>query len=191
MTQGQEIRRLASSAAPPHRLKPIISDDEIRRRIAELAKEITNDMAGLDPVLVGVLKGSFIFIADLIRHFEFPLTNDFIRVSSYGKQVVTSGEVKMELDLAISIANRHVVLVEDIVETGLTLEYLKANIEARKPASIKVCTLLHKPCNNVKISNLEYVGFDIPNEFVVGYGLDYHGYYRNLPYIAQVHEIRE
>ena len=139
--------------------------------------------------MVSVLKGAFVFVADLFRTFEFPVTAEFIRVSSYGDKIVTSGEVKMELDLANSVANRHVLLVEDIIDTGLTIDYLRANMGARNPASVRVCTLLHKPCNNVKISDIDYVGFNIPNKFVVGYGLDYHGYYRNLPYIGVVEEL--
>ena len=171
---------------PPHSIKVLLSEEEIHRRTQELAREINDEYRGLDPVFICVLKGAFIFVADLVRALEIPLTIEFIRVSSYGNQVVTSGEVKMELDLANSVGNRHLILVEDIVDTGLTLNYLKANLAARNPASLKVCALLHKPANNVKISNLEYVGFNIKNVFVVGYGLDYQGYYRDLPYIAQL-----
>ncbi|MCA8959546.1 MAG: hypoxanthine phosphoribosyltransferase [Planctomycetes bacterium] len=171
---------------PEHRLRILLSEEKVDQRIRELRHQLTADYRELDPVVIAVLKGSFIFVADLIRGLEFPLTTEFMRVSSYGNQVVTTGEVKLELDIACSVSNRHVLLVEDIVDTGLTLEYLKATLEVRRPASLKVCALLHKPSNNVKISNLEYVGFNIPNEFVVGYGLDYQGYYRNLPYIAQL-----
>ena len=171
---------------PDHRVRTLFSEEQISLRVRELGAQLAEDYKDLDPVIVAVLKGSFIFVADLIRAMNIPLSTEFLRVSSYGNSVVTSGEVKLELDLATSVANRHVLLVEDIVDTGLTLEYLKGNLVVRKPASVKVCTLLHKPGNNVRLSNLEYVGFDIPNDFVVGYGLDYQGYYRNLPHIAQV-----
>ncbi len=190
MSQPSSFQSPVSPPSATHKLKVILTEKEIQQRIAELAQEITRDYRDLDPVLICVLKGSFMFVADLIRAMELPLTTEFIRVSSYGNQVVTSGEVKMELDLAISIANRHVILVEDIVDTGLTLNYLKANLEARSPGSLKVCSLLHKPTSNVKVSNIEYVGFNIGNHFVVGYGLDYQGYYRNLPYVATLEEIR-
>lgn len=171
---------------PSHKLKVLLSTAQIEQRVAELAQEISEDLQGQEPMVITVLKGSFVFVADLIRQFMIPLTTEFMRVSSYGNQVVTTGEVKMELDIGSIVANRHVLLVEDIVDTGLTLEYLKATLEVRQPASLRVCSLLHKPGNNVKISNIEYVGFNIPNDFVVGYGLDYQGYYRNLPQICQV-----
>ena len=189
MSQGQEVRQLASSAAPPHRITPLITEDDIRRRIGELANELKRDLGALDPVVISVLKGSFVFVADLIRQMDFPLTTEFIRVSSYGNRVVTSGEVKVELDLANSVANRHVLLIEDIVDTGLTIDYLSAMLKTRQPQSVRVCTLLHKPSNTVKVHPIDYAGFEIPNRFVVGYGLDYHGYYRNLPYVAEIEEI--
>ncbi len=188
---GQEIRRLAAAAAPPHRVVPLIEETEIRKRVAALAEQIGADYARLDPVVISVLKGSFMFVADLIRALDFPVTLEFMRVTSYGNRVVTSGEVKLELDLANSVANRHVLLVEDVIDTGLTVDYLSATLKARKPTSVRVCTLLHKAANTVKVTPLDYVGFRIPNKFVVGYGLDYHGYYRNLPYIAEVEEVGE
>ena len=155
-----------------------------------MAQEISSELREKDPVVICVLKGAFVFVSDLIRKLDLPVTTEFIRVSSYGNNVVTSGEVKLELDLANSVANRHIVLVEDIVDTGLTLQYLRANLQARSPASIRVCALLHKPDNNVKLSTIDYVGFNIPSKFVVGYGLDYQGYYRNLPYIAQIEDLQ-
>ncbi|MFN0056882.1 MAG: hypoxanthine phosphoribosyltransferase [Planctomycetota bacterium] len=184
--QPQSSANVAPPQLPAHRIQVLLSEERIKTRIRELGRQLTMDYRDLDPIVICVLKGAFIFVADLIRQLDTPMTTDFLRVSSYGNQVVTSGEVKMELDLAQSVSNRHVLLVEDIVDTGLTLEYLKANISARKPASLKVCSLLHKPRNNVKISNIEYIGFNIPSEFVVGYGLDYQGYYRNLPYVGQL-----
>lgn len=177
-------------ALPGHSIEVIINEAELAQRVEKLAADLTNDYAGQDPIFVCVLKGAFMFMTDLVRCLEFPLSVEFLRVSSYGNNVVTTGEVKMELDLQNSIANRHVILVEDIVDTGLTLEYLKKNLMARNPASMRICALLHKPTNNVKISTIDYVGFNIPSEFVVGYGLDYQGYYRNLPYIARVTELK-
>ncbi|MFQ5653133.1 MAG: hypoxanthine phosphoribosyltransferase [Planctomycetota bacterium] len=190
MSQPPSFAQPSRPPLPAHRLTPLITEEELRSRVGELATEISNDYRELDPVFIGVLQGAFMFVADLIRAIDYPVTTEFIRVSSYGTQVVTSGEVKMELDLASSIANRHVILVEDIVDTGLTLDYLKANLAARNPGSIKVCSLLHKPENNVKLATIEYLGFNIPNKFVVGYGLDYKGYYRNLPHIAEIEEIK-
>ena len=177
-------------ARPAHRLEVLISAEKIQQRTTELGAEISKHYQGKDPVIITVLKGAFIFVSDLVRCIECPITTEFMRVSSYGNKVVTSGEVKMELDIASSVANRHVLLVEDIIDTGLTIDYLRANLNARNPASVSVCTLLHKPGNNVKVAQIDYVGFNIPNDFVVGYGLDYHGYYRNLPYIAQVEELK-
>ena len=174
---------------PEHRLKVLINEEEIQRRIDEIAQEISADLRDKDPVIICVLKGAFVFVADLSRRLDFPSSIDFIRVSSYENAVVTSGEVKLELDLASSVANRHLLLVEDIIDTGLTLQYLKANLGARNPASLRVCSLLHKPENHLKLSTIDYVGFSIPSKFVVGYGLDYQGYYRNLPYVAQIEEL--
>lgn len=173
---------------PGHTIEVLINEQELKQRTEQLAGELSRDYSGRDPIFICVLKGAFMFMTDIIRCLDFPLSVDFLRVSSYGNNVVTSGEVKMELDLAASIANRHVILVEDIVDTGLTLDYLKKNLKTRNPSSVTVCSLLHKPSNNVKISTIEYVGFQIPGDFVVGYGLDYQGYYRNLPYIAKITE---
>ncbi len=175
---------------PSHRLSVLISEEELKRRVEELANEISSEFRDKDPVVICVLKGAFVFVSDLIRKLDIPVTTEFIRVSSYGNNVVTSGEVKLELDLANSVANRHLILVEDIVDTGLTLQYLRANLSARSPASIRVCALLHKPDNNVKLSTIDFVGFNIPGKFVVGYGLDYQGYYRNLPYIAHIEDLQ-
>lgn len=181
-------RARALSILPGHTVQVLISEQELQQRVEQLGVEISKEYDGKDPIFICVLKGAFMFMTDLVRFLDFPLSIDFLRVSSYGNQFVTSGEVKMELDLAASIANRHVVLVEDIVDTGLTLDYLKKNLLTRNPASLRVCALLHKPTNNIKISTVEYVGFTIPSDFVVGYGLDYQGYYRNLPYIAKITE---
>ncbi|MGE4601443.1 MAG: hypoxanthine phosphoribosyltransferase [Planctomycetota bacterium] len=174
---------------PAHRLDILLEEEEIRKRITEMSRDVREVLGNKDPIFVCVLKGAFMFVADLVRQLDFPFSIDFLRASSYGDSVVTSGEVRMDLDLQQSISNRHVLIVEDIVDTGLTVKYLKANLETRNPASVRVCTLLHKPANNVKLAPLDFCGFEIPNHFVVGYGLDWQGYYRNLPHIAQVHEI--
>ena len=189
MTQPLPFANSTPSVLPAHQLEILISAEELQRRVAELAEELTAAYSGKDPVMIAVLKGAFVFVADLIRSLDFPISTEFIRVSSYGNKIVTSGEVKMELDVAQSVAKRHVVLIEDIIDTGLTIDYLCANMAARSPASVKVCTLLHKPTNNIKVAKIDFIGFNIPNQFVVGYGLDYHGYYRNLPYIATLEEI--
>ncbi len=173
---------------PPHYMEVLIEEEELRIRVQDLAREVTGNLGERDPIIVCVLKGAFVFVADLVRKLDFPFSVDFLRASSYGNSVVTSGEVKLDLDLQQSISNRHVLVVEDIVDTGLTVQYLKASLEARGPASISICSLLHKPANNVKLAPVDYCGFEIPNEFVVGYGLDWQGYYRNLPFIAQVHQ---
>lgn len=190
MQRPNTFRLSPKPPLPDHRLSVLISEDELSRRVDEIAQELSAELRDKDPVIICVLKGAFVFVSDLIRRLDMPVTTEFIRVSSYGNNVVTSGEVKLELDLANSVANRHIVLVEDIVDTGLTLQYLKANLAARNPASIRVCALLHKPDNNVKLSTIETVGFNIPSKFVVGYGLDYQGYYRNLPYIAQIEDLQ-
>ena len=162
----------------------LLSQEKIRARVRELAEEISRDYQGKSPVIVGVLQGAFVFIADLVRELDLSVSVDFIRVSTYGKKLVTSGEVKILLDLTTPIANRDVILVEDIVDTGLTVEYLKANLLARKPESFATCALLQKPANTLSPHPVDYLGFTIDNQFVVGYGLDCAGKYRELPYVG-------
>ncbi len=169
-------------------IEVVVSEEKIRKRVRELAEEITQDFRGRAPVFVGILQGAFVFLADLVRALDIPVAVDFMRVSSYGRKLVTSGEVKILLDLTTPIANRPVVLVEDIVDTGLTLEYLRANLLARKPESLVTCALLQKPTNTVTVTPVDYLGFTIPNQFVVGYGLDYAGRYRELPYVGALPE---
>lgn len=161
----------------------LLSEEQINKRVKELADLINKDYKGKDLFLIGVLKGSFIFLSDLVKHIKINTTIDFMMISSYeGKQ--SSGVVRILLDLKQPIEGKDVLVVEDIVDTGLTISYLLKAMKARKPSSIEVCTLLNKPsCRRVKV-NLKYVGFDIPDKFVVGYGLDYKEYYRNLPYIG-------
>lgn len=158
--------------------------------MAELGAQITKEFKGQPLHVVGVLKGSFMFLADLVRHIDLDCSIDFLGVSSYGSRTQTSGIVRMTQDLSSPIANKHVLIVEDIVDTGLTMKYLIDNLQTRRPESISVCTLLHKPSNQRIEVPIHYVGFTIPNEFVIGYGLDYAQLYRNMPYIGYVNMSR-
>ena len=159
----------------------LIGQDEIRDRIGELGKEIAADYEGKSPLLVAVLKGAFIFMADLSRAIEIPLEVDFMAVSSYGASTRSSGVVRIVKDLDIDLAGRHVVIVEDIIDSGLTLRYLRKTLQARQPASLEVCALFVREGNNKVELDLRYVGFTIPPAFVIGYGLDVAERYRNLP----------
>jgi len=174
----------APVTSPPEPLRVLIPAEAIRRRVSELGREIALHYGDRTPVFVGVLKGAVVFLADLIRAVEAPLECDFIAVSSYGAQSRSSGIVKLTADLAASVEERDVLIVEDIVDTGRTLAYLQRNLETRQPRSVRVCTLLDKAVRREVPVTLHHVGFTIPDEFVVGYGLDYGGRYRNLPHIA-------
>jgi hypoxanthine phosphoribosyltransferase len=167
-------------------LKTYISEEKLQQKIKEIGTELTKKFKGQKVIAVCVLKGSFLFFSDLIREIDTDITCEFFGVSSYNGGTTSSGEVKVTLDLAGPIQGQHVILVEDIVDTGLTMNYLVQSLQSRKPASITTVTLLEKPEALKVPCKLDYVGFKITNEFVVGYGLDYQGYYRNLPYIAQV-----
>jgi hypoxanthine phosphoribosyltransferase len=167
-------------------LKPYISEERLQEKIKEIGADLTKKMKGQKVVAICVLKGSFLFYSDLIRHLNCDITCDFFGVSSYHGGTSSSGEVKVTLDLSNPIEGQHVILVEDIVDTGLTMNYLVKSLQSRRPASITTVALLEKPEALKVPCKLDYVGFKITNEFVVGYGLDYQGYYRNLPYIAQV-----
>ncbi|HHY43778.1 MAG TPA: hypoxanthine phosphoribosyltransferase [Coprothermobacter sp.] len=162
----------------------LISESELQAKVAELANQISRDYEGKIPLLVGILKGAFVFLSDLIRYVNIPVHVDFMQVSSYGSGTESSGIVKILKDLDISVEGRHVIVVEDIVDTGVTMQHLLELLSARKPASLAVCTLLDKKERRLVDVNLNYVGFEIPNAFVVGYGLDYAEYYRNLPFIG-------
>lgn len=162
----------------------LFSEEELRRRVRELGAQITADYAGKEPVLVSVLRGSYIFMADLTRCIDLPCTVDFMSVSSYGKGTQSSGQVQITKDLSDDIEGKDLIVVEDILDSGNTLYYLLQILEARKPASIRLCTLLDKPERRVKKVDVTYRGFPIPDAFVVGYGLDYAEKYRNLPYIG-------
>jgi hypoxanthine phosphoribosyltransferase len=167
-------------------LRPLLSAEAIAARIADLGRAITADHAavGTDVVLLGVLKGSVVFLADLCRAIELPLALEFVGIASYGDETTSSGVVRITSDLSKPIEGKHVIVVEDIIDTGLTAHYLLDNLATRKPASIKVCSLLHKPDRAVKQIAIDYLGFTIPNEFVVGYGLDFAQRYRNVPFIG-------
>jgi hypoxanthine phosphoribosyltransferase len=164
----------------------LVTADQIRSRTAELAKEIDSDYAGREPLLVGVLKGAVMFMSDLARALDVACTMEFMAVSSYGSATTSSGVVRILKDLDRDVAGQHILIVEDIIDSGLTLSWLLRNLAARQPASIEVVALLRKP-DAVKVPvRVRYVGFDIPNEFVVGYGLDYAERYRDLPYIGRL-----
>ena len=161
----------------------LITEEEIRAKVVEMAKRISSDYAGKELLLIGILKGAMIFLADLVREIAVPVQYDFMAVSSYGASSKSSGEVRILKDLEYGVEGRHIIIVEDIVDTGLTLNYLAENLRSRDPASVKICTLLDKPSRRVEPVDIDYNGFVIPDEFVVGYGLDYSDRYRNFPYI--------
>lgn len=167
----------------------LISEEDLQARIKELATQITRDYAdGSDLLLVGVLRGCVMFMVDLARAIPLPIAIDFIAISSYGSSTESSGVVRLLKDLDTDITGRHVLIVEDIIDSGLTLEYLRAQLLRRNPASMRICVLLNKPERRVTEIPIDYEGFDIPNAFVVGYGLDYNERYRNLPYIGVLSE---
>ncbi len=163
--------------------KPLLTEEEIQAKVKELARQISNDYEGRELLVVGLLKGAFMFFPDLVRHIQVPLTIDFIIASSYAK-TDTTGEVKIHCDMREEIEDRDVLIVEDIVDTGITLNYLRERFLARLPRSLKICALLDKTDRRIVDVPIDYKGFEIPNEYVVGYGLDYDNKYRNLPYIA-------
>lgn len=165
-------------------IEVLLSQQVLAARVAELGAEITRDYEGKELICVGILKGSVPFLADLVRQIQLPMAMDFLGLSSYGAGTTSSGVVRLTSDLSNPIEGKHIVIVEDIVDTGLTMQYLFENLETRKPASVAVCTLLHKPSKTRIPVKLDYVGFTIPNEFVIGYGLDFAELYRNLPYIG-------
>ena len=162
----------------------LVQPDALRRRVEELGAQITADYKGKDLLLVGVLKGAIFFLADLMRHIEVPCDLDFMAVSSYGSATDSSGVVRILKDLDAPLEGRDVLIVEDIVDSGLTLQYLLRNLGARNPASLEVCALLTKPARRKVELDARYVGFEIPDRFVIGYGLDFGEKYRNLPYVA-------
>jgi hypoxanthine phosphoribosyltransferase len=162
----------------------LVSKEDLQRRVAELGSEISKDYEGRDLVLVGVLKGAVLFLADLMRSIDVPCVIDFMAVSSYGSQTDSSGVVRILKDLDAPIEDRHVLIVEDIIDSGLTLQYLMRNLRARDPASLEVCALLTKPERLRVDLSPRYIGFEIPNRFAIGYGLDHAQRYRNLDFVA-------
>ena len=162
----------------------LFSEEQLKHRVQEIAQQITADYQGKEIMLISVLRGSFVFMADLCRAIDLPCTLDFMAVSSYGKGTKSSGQVQITKDLSEDISDRHIIVVEDILDSGNTLSYLLKILENRHPASIRLCTLLDKPDRRVKPVEVHYSGFTIPDAFVVGYGLDYAEKYRNLPYIG-------
>ena len=162
----------------------LVSSEDLQRRVAELGRQISEEYAGRDLFMVGVLKGAVLFLADLMRNIDLPCEVDFMAVSSYGSQTDSSGVVRILKDLDAPIEGRDVLIVEDIIDSGLTLQYLMRNLKARSPASLEVCSLLTKPERLRVDLSPKYVGFEIPNRFAVGYGLDYAQRYRNLAYVA-------
>jgi hypoxanthine phosphoribosyltransferase len=162
----------------------LLTDERIQARVAELGAQLATDYAGRDPVLVSVLKGSIVFLADLVRQMEIPLSIDLMEVSSYGASTESSGQVRILKDLSMAIDGRDVIVVEDIIDTGLTLNYLLRYLHDKGPASLRICCLLDKPARRLADITIDYRGFTIPDRFVIGYGLDYDERYRNLPYIG-------
>ncbi|HEY3832215.1 MAG TPA: hypoxanthine phosphoribosyltransferase [Acidimicrobiia bacterium] len=176
---------MSEPAPDPHIGRVVVAESELRERVKSLGKEITADYADRPPLLVGVLKGAFMFMADLARAIELPVEFDFMAVSSYGSATSSSGVVRIVKDLDVDLSGRHVLIVEDIIDSGLTLQYLRRYLGARGPASVDVCALLVKTGLQKVDPDLKYVGFAIPPDFVIGYGLDIEERYRNLPYVAE------
>ncbi|NLM61822.1 MAG: hypoxanthine phosphoribosyltransferase [Clostridiales bacterium] len=162
----------------------LFTEQQLKQRIGELAVQLREEYHDKRPLLISILKGSFVFLADLVRELDFDCTIDFMIVSSYGSKSKSTGAVKIIKDLDIDIENRHILIVEDILDSGLTLSYIKRILEAKKPASVRICTLLDKPARRTAQITADYVGFTIPDKFIVGYGLDYAERYRNLPVIG-------
>jgi hypoxanthine phosphoribosyltransferase len=169
--------------------KVVISSEEIKKRVKELGKEISRDYEGKDPLLVCILRGAVVFLSDLMREIRIPIEIDFMAVSSYGSSTRSSGVVRILKDLNENIRGKHVVLIEDIVDTGLTLNYLLKNLKSREPASLEVCSFLLKEGKQRVPVKVKYLGFVIPDEFVVGYGLDCGQKFRNLPYVASIRKV--
>lgn len=164
----------------------LVSEDRIKDRVSEIASQISSDYSGVDNLyIVGILKGAFIFLADLARELSIPHSVDFMAVSSYGKQGATSGEVRLVMDLREPVIGKHVLIVEDIIDTGQTLTYLLKTLHGRQPASLKTCVLVRKDRKSLDVA-IDYLGFEIPDVWVVGYGLDYLDRYRTLPFIAEL-----
>jgi hypoxanthine phosphoribosyltransferase len=181
------LRRMTQTELEAAVGEVLIDEGALADKITELADEISNDYAQRDLLLIGVLKGAVFFMADLMRQITVPCEVDFMAISSYGSSTDSSGVVRILKDLDINIRDRHVLVVEDIIDSGLTLQYLMRNLRAREPATLEVCALMTKPARREIEIPVRYVGFEIPNRFVIGYGLDFAERYRNLPYIGVLH----
>ena len=166
----------------------VITEQQLEARIAELGAQIAADYQNKDPVLVGVLRGVFIFMADLVRHISIPISTDFIGITRYAPSTRTHGVVRFVKDLEINIEGRHVLFVEDMIDTGLSLRYILSSLEMRQPASLRTCALFNKPKIRLFDLDLAYIGFELPDTFVVGYGLDYDERYRNLPFVGVLND---
>jgi len=164
--------------------KILVSEEQIQQRIQEMGQQLTEEYKDKNPIFLGILKGVVVFFADMIRAVPIPCQMDFMSVSSYGSGTETSGHVVIKKDVSLNIEGRHVVILEDIIDSGLTLSRVIDLLMARKPASLKICTLLDKPDRRVADIDIDMIGFTVPNEFVVGYGLDYNDHYRNLPFVG-------
>jgi len=162
----------------------LLSPDDIYKRVVEIGKEISRDYLGRNPIFIGVLKGVLFFMADLLRQISIPVEMDFIAVSNYSPETRDLGYVRMVKDLDIPIGDRHVLFVEDVIDTGMTLNYILQNLIMRQPASLEVCVLFNKPAHRIMNVPIKYKGFDLPDQFVVGYGLDHRERYRNLPFVG-------
>lgn len=170
--------------------KVLLTEKQLDAKVKELAQQLSQDYADKNPIFICVLRGAVLFFSDLMKNLDIKCSMDFIAPSSYGGSLESSGVVQLLLDLRENIKDRHVVLVEDIVDTGLTMNYMIENLKTRKPASLEICTLLDKTENRKQPVPVKYIGFKIPNEFVVGYGLDYQEFYRNLPYVGVLDETK-
>lgn len=176
----EKLKKMDGTVLP----KAMISAEQVQKRILELAEQINQDYQGKPIMAICILKGATLFFSDIIRHLKMPVRCEFMGISSYGNEKRSSGEVKVTLDTKYPIEGEHVIIFEDIVDSGLTLTYLNNLLGSRRPASIKICSLLFKPCNLKTKLHVDYAGFEIGDCFVLGYGLDYMGLYRNLPYVG-------
>lgn len=176
----------AAARARACQLSSLISADQLATRVQQLATQLNADYADKYPLLIGVLKGAWVFMADLVRHLTIPVSADFVRISSYGLGTTTTGEPQLLLDVTEPLAGRHVLVVDDIVDTGVSVSWLLAQVRQRQPASLRLCALLDKPSRRRVAIQPDYVGFEIPDQFVVGYGIDYAEQFRELPYIGYV-----
>jgi hypoxanthine phosphoribosyltransferase len=164
----------------------LISQRKIKNRVRELASLIQKDYRRKNPLLIGILKGAFVFLADIMRYIKIPVECDFVQVSSYGKGDVSSGRIKLKAGISGSIKGRNVIIVDDIVDTGLTMDFLLTKLKSFSPRSVRLCTLLDKPARRRVKIKIDYCGFKVPDKFIIGYGLDYNGQYRNLPYVGHL-----